>query len=107
MFRLPVPFTELDRPFRSRNAGTLATEPKDQEKSPKAAAPSAHEGDSALRLEAALRAADHDNIDGGIPVVREHMEIVPIEQAPKPASTMASAEQSLRDQLLGNDSLGG
>jgi hypothetical protein len=57
--------------------------------------------------DAALRAADYDNIDGRLPVEPEHVTNQIVKPLPKPPSAVASEDHVLSEGLLTNGSLGG
>jgi hypothetical protein len=85
----------------------MAAEQKAHAEDTKTVAPSAREVDDTLWEDAALRAADYDNIDGRLPVEPEHVANQMAKQLPKPPAAVASEDQVLREELLTNDSLGG
>lgn len=71
------------------------------------AAHPADEAHGALRIGAALRAAYHENVDGQSPNEQGHGVVLhALLLLPAPLAT-ATEEQSLREDLLANDSLGG
>jgi len=94
---------------RSRGANDLvaAEQKAHHREDAKVVAHPANEVEGALRIGAAPRAAYYDNIEGQSPDAQEYVALLTAQPAPKPLSAIAAAEQSLREELLSNDSLGG
>ena len=110
MFPEPKPWANPDEPSTAREAShPVVAELKALYEVAKVVARPANEveGEGALRIGAALRAAYYDHTEGQSPNTQEHVEYLTAQRVPRYPSAVAAAEQSLSEDLLANDSLGG